>query len=467
MASTRNHFDLIVFGSGAASASCWSAAVQLGKRVAVFEPGLLGGECPNVACMPTKALLHCAEVYETAVGAERFGVRTGPVAVDYARVKAWKDEVVSHTGAALGDKPYADAGVALVRSRARFISPSEVEADGRVYTAERFLVATGAAQPRPDIPGLAETGYLISDQAIDLTALPASALILGGGAVGCEFAHLWSAFGARVTIADRNLRLLHKEDSEVGDFLAAHFRRRGVDVRLKAGIARVERTAAGKRVTLSPGGDTVVVEEILVATGKAPNTDLGLNVAGIEFNRDGIVVDETLRTTNARVYAAGDVVGPYRFTHAASYQGRVACDNMFGARRRRADYRAMPRCVFTSPEVAAVGETEQEARAKGTPIRVGRAGMDAADRALTGGRTEGFVKVIADASGRVLGGAVVGDRAGEVAQELALAVALSATAAQVAGAIHAFPTYSEALVAACQAVQEPGKNSLDPRPSHR
>ena len=450
---TADPFDLIVIGSGAAAASCWDAAARLGKRVAVFESDTLGGECANFACMPTKALLHCAETYETAAGAGRFGIRVGPVSVDYGRVKAWKDHVVSFTGAALGEQPYRDKGVTVIRGRARFVSTAEVEADGQTYAAERFLVATGATQARPDVPGLQQAGYLTFREAIDLTALPSSALVLGGGAVGCEFSHLWSAFGVRVVLAQRNERLVPQEDSEVGDFLAAHFRRRNVDVRLGAGLARVERVASGKRVTLSPGNESFVVDEILVATGKAPNTDLGLDRAGVAFNRRGIVVDETLRTTNALVHAAGDVIGPYRFTHAASYQGRLAFENMFGSRPRRVDYRAMPRCVFTSPEVAAVGLTEHAAREQGVAVRVGRAGIDGNDRALAMGRQDGFVKVIADPGGRLLGGVVVAERAGEVAQELGLAVALGATASQLAGVIHAFPTYSEALVAACRELQ--------------
>ena len=448
-----DQFDLIVIGSGAAAASCWHAAAEMGKRVAVVEAGPLGGECPNFACMPTKALLHCAEVFETVAGAGAFGVGTGPVSLDYSKVKAWKDSVVSHTGAALGEKPYQDKGVALIRALARFVSPSELEVNGRVYEAERYLVATGASPVPPDISGLREAGYLTFHEAIDLTAIPRSILVLGGGPVGCEFTHLLSAFGSRVVLADRNPRLLHQEDPEIADFLADHFRRRGVDVRLRTAVTRVERVAAGKQATLSPGNERIVVDEILAATGKRPNTDLGLEAAGVEYDKRGISVDDTLRTTNARIYAAGDVVGPFRYTHAAAYQGRVACDNMFGSRRRRVDYRAMPRSVFTSPEVAAVGLTEQAARDAGKIVRVGRANMADNDRALTTGRREGFVKVIADDAGRLLGGAIVADRGGEVAQELALAIALGATAAQLAGAMHAFPTYSEALASACQAVE--------------
>jgi pyruvate/2-oxoglutarate dehydrogenase complex dihydrolipoamide dehydrogenase (E3) component len=454
MAFDADHFDLIVIGSGAAAASCWSTAARMGKRVAVVEAEALGGECPNFACMPTKALLHCAGVYEAAVGAGKFGIEIGSVSLDYRGVKTWKDAVLSRTGAALGEQPYRNMGVVVIRGRARFVSPDAVEASGRVYKAEHFLVATGASPHRPQIAGLREAGYLTFREAIDLTALPSSVLVLGGGPVGCEFSYLLSAFGSRIVLVDRNPRLVHREDAEVGTFLAEHFRRRGVDVRLNTGVARVERVAQGARVTLSPGDERITVERILVATGKTPNTDLGLEVAGLEYNQDGIVVDETLRTTNPHVHAAGDVIGPYRFTHAAAYQGRLACDNMFGVRRRRADYSAMPRCVFTSPEVATVGLTEQEAHDKGMAVRIGQARMHENDRAIITGREEGFVKVIADRTGRLLGGAIVADRGGELAQELALAISLGATASQLAESIHAFPTYSDALVSACRAIEE-------------
>ena len=455
MTFTSDHFDLIVIGSGAAGASCWPAAARMGQRVAVIEADALGGECPNFACMPTKALLHCAEVYETVVGADKFGIGTGHIAVDYAQVKAWKDAVVSRTGAALGERPYQDLGVVVIRGRARFIAADKVEVAGRVLEAERFLVATGTSPLRPEISGLRDVGYLTFREAIDLTALPSSVLVLGGGPVGCEFSHLWSAFGSRVVLADRNARLIHREDAEVGDFLAEQFSQRGVDVRLNTSVTHVERTAQGKRLTLVPGDERIVVDEILVAAGKTPNTDLGLDAAGVAYDKQGIAVDEMLRTTNPRVYAAGDVIGPYRFTHAAAYQGRIACDNMFGARQRRVDFSTMPRCVFTSPEVAAVGLTEKDAREKGIAVRVGRADIRDNDRAITAGQANGFVKVIADSAGRLLGGAVVAPRGGEVGQELALAISLGATASQCAEVIHAFPTYSEALVAACQAIDAP------------
>jgi pyruvate/2-oxoglutarate dehydrogenase complex dihydrolipoamide dehydrogenase (E3) component len=455
MTEERTHFDLIVIGSGTAGSSCWYAARQLGKSVAVFEQGVLGGECPTFACVPTKALLHCAEVYETARTAARFGTDATGLRFDYARVKAWKDEVVSKTGAALGEQPYREMDVHLVRAAARFLSPGEIEADGRRYTAERFLVATGASQRLPPVEGLGEAGYITFREAIDLTSVPQTLFVLGGGAVGCEFTHLFNRFGAQVTIADKNERLLHLEDAEVGELLADLFAHRGIDVRMGVTVERVVSEGAKKRVTLSRDGstDSLLVDEVLVATGKSPNISLGLEAAGIEYDKTrGITVDDMLRTTNPAVYAAGDVAGPYRFTHAASYQGYLACHNMFSDEKRRADYGAMPRCVFTSPEVAAAGLTESQAREAGHDVWVGMAGVDASDRALTSGEMDGFVKVIADATGKLLGGAAVAPHAGEFMQELALAIRLGATAEQLATTVHAFPTFSEALAAACAEV---------------
>jgi pyruvate/2-oxoglutarate dehydrogenase complex dihydrolipoamide dehydrogenase (E3) component len=197
----------------------------------------------------------------------------------------------------------------------------------------------------------------------------------------------------------------------------------------------------------------VLADELLIATGKTPNLDLGLEAAAIEFDpATGVKVDEALRTTNPRVFAAGDVAGPFRFTHAASYQGAIACNNMFSSEVERVDYGAMPRCVFTSPEVASVGLTEAQARERYDGVLTGMTGIDASDRALTSGEMDGFVKVVAAADGRLVGGVAVAPRAGEMIHELALAVRLSATAAQVASAIHAFPTFSEALGAACAEV---------------
>ncbi|MPZ48962.1 MAG: hypothetical protein GEU75_06575 [Dehalococcoidia bacterium] len=454
--TSGKHFDLIVIGSGSAASACWFNARRLGKSVAVFEGDVLGGECPTSACIPTKALLQCAEVFETVLNAGQFGVQGGGQPwFEYAAIKERKDYIVSQTIASLGEAPYRDMGVEVIRHYARFTGPNEVEAGGERYTAAKILIATGARQRIPEIPGLAEAGYLTFKEAVDLEAVPGMIMILGGGAVGCEFTQLFATFEAGVVLLDRNQRLLHDEDPEVGALMQELFDKKGVGVLLETNALAVEIGDDGrKRVAIEREGreGQLIVDEILIATGKVPNTDLNLEAAGVKYNDNGIVVDDTLQTSNPNVYAAGDVVGPYLYTHAASYQGEIAGHNLFADEKRHADYRAMPRCVFTLPEVATVGLTEEQARAQGINLRIGMTPIDVADRSLTAEQFDGFVKVLADDSGRIVGASIVAPRAGEMIQELVLAISLGATAEQVAMTIHAFPTYSEAVAAACARV---------------
>ncbi|HLZ07116.1 MAG TPA: FAD-dependent oxidoreductase, partial [Chloroflexota bacterium] len=375
---------------------------------------------------------------------------------DYRRVKERKDEVVTRTGVGHAERAYREAGVRLIQHEARFISPVAVEANGRSYTADRFLVATGSTTRIPEAPGLGDAGFLTFETAIDLTQLPESILIVGGGPVGCEFTQLFSTFGTRVILADHNEHLLHREDHEVGETLAGLFNSRGVRVLTRTTVERVERIAGSKFVTVERDrlDQVVEVDEILIATGKRPVLDLGLELAGVSYEETkGVIVDNTLRTTNPAVYAAGDCGGPYRLTHVASYQGRLAVENAFSVNPRPVDYRAIPRCVFTSPEVAAVGLTERQARDKGD-ISVGRAEIARLDRASTVEQFTGFVKVIVDAAQRLVGASIVAPRAGELIHELTLAIAVGATAKQVADVIHAFPTFSEAIQSACADVKD-------------
>jgi pyruvate/2-oxoglutarate dehydrogenase complex dihydrolipoamide dehydrogenase (E3) component len=458
MAGRTKRADLIVIGTGAAGSAGWLQAVKLGKRVTVFERGVLGGECPTFACVPSKALLYCAEVFATIQGARQFGIEPGSVSVDYRRVKARKDAVVARTGAAQGEKAYRDAGVQLIRQVARFVSPNEVEAAGTRYAADRFLITTGGSTRIPDTPGLAQVGFLTFKEAIDLTRLPKSLLILGGGPVGCEFAQLFSTFGVPVVIADHNEHLLAAEDRELGEEIGRIFGERGVRVLTRTNVISFERAGARKRAIVECDGrrETIEVDEILVATGKHAVTDCGLESAGVDYDPTrGIAVDATLRTSNPAIYAAGDCVGPYRLTHAASYQGKLAVQNAFSNTPQDADYRAIPRCVFTTPEIAAVGLTERQARAKKLTVRIGRASVGALDRASAVEQRAGLVKVLADRRGRLIGASIVAPRAGELIHELGLAIALGATAAQVAGLVHAFPTFSEAIQAACADVKLP------------
>ncbi len=449
-------YDLIVIGTGAGGGVAAHIAAKAGKKVAVVEMEKIGGECPNFGCVPTKALLMAAETYQTALNGERFGLRTEKVAYDYNAVKAWKDRAVLHTGTEEGAAFYAQEGIKVITGHAHFISPWSISVNGRRYVAHKFLIATGTKSVVPPIPGLVEAGYMTYRDAIELTEPPKSLFVIGGGAIGCEFTELFSSFGTKVHIADMAPRLIGLEDPEVGELVGALFKNRGVVVYTGAKITRVSKDGARKVVHFETAGTThkVTVDEILLSSGKTPNTDLGLENADVVYDRGGIKVNDHMQTSSKHIYAAGDIVGPYRFTHTASYQSRVAAHNMFHRENQVvAKYHAVPRCVFTDPEIACVGYTEQQLKEKGFAYQAGIVPITVIGRANTSGVDSGFVKVIASKKGTLLGASIVSPRAGEMIHELTLAIQHGMKARQVAETIHAFPTWSEAVRAACNKIK--------------
>jgi|AntRauTorckE6833_2_1112554.scaffolds.fasta_scaffold01638_11 dihydrolipoamide dehydrogenase len=448
-------FDLIVIGTGAGGGVAAHVATRAGKRVAVIENEKIGGECPNYGCVPTKALLHATETYKTSKNGESYGVKNKGVSLDYPAVKAWKDKAVLHTGTHEGEDFFKNEGVKVLRGDAWFLSPWTVSVNGRRYSARKFLIATGTKSVVPPIPGLEDIGYMTYRDAIDLTRLPKSIFVLGGGAIGSEFTEIFSSFGSTVHVADMAPRLIALEDPEVGELLQKIFESRGVHVHAGAKVTRVTKNGVKKIVHVEKNGQThkISVDQILLATGKDPNTDLGLDNAYVEYDRGGITVNPMMQTTNKHIYAAGDVAGPYRFTHMASYQSRIAAHNMFHQDKYKADYHAVPRCVFTDPEIAAVGVTERELKEKKKEFQTAITPVSIIGRANTSDVDEGFVKVIADKKGVLIGASIVSPRAGEMIHELTLAVQHRMKARAIAQTIHAFPTWSEAVRVACQKIQ--------------
>lgn len=450
------NYDVIVIGSGAGGGAAAHYLAAHGKDVAVVERDTIGGECPNFACVPTKALLHAAEVLTTIRDAAHFGIRAHDVTYNFDSVRAWKEMVVSRTGAAKGAKVYTDADVDVIRGSARFVSPHEIVVGNRHYTASKFLIATGSQVFIPPIPGLEAAGFLTFREANALKELPKSVFIIGGGAIGCEYAHIFATFGVDVTIADAAPQLLAREDQEVGDLLQAVMERNGVQVFTNAKVIQVNQRYGKKVITMKVGRheEVVKVDEILVATGKVPAIDgLDLQKARVRYDKHGIRVNRYMQTSAKNIYAAGDVVGPYLYTHAGNYQSYIAGHNMYARKKRRADYRVMPRCVFTAPEIASVGITEVEAREKQLKYKVGATPTAVLGRSNTSNDFDGFVKVITDAKGRIIGASAVMPRAGEVIHELALAMKMRAKASDVAQMIHAYPTFSEAVKIACASVE--------------
>lgn len=449
-------YDLVIIGSGAGGGVAAHAAIELGKKVAIIEQGKIGGECPNTACVPTKALLRGAEIYHeaTEVGSQ-FGIKASGVTINMNAMKKWKDLAVRRTGTGIGNRAFTADGIAVLKGHAHFLSPHEVSTGDKRVTAKQFLIATGTKDIVPPIEGLASAGYITHAKAINMTRLPKSMLVIGGGAVGVEFTHLYNRLGVEVIQAEFTPRLLSREEPEASELIRALFERRGVNVLTGAEVFKVEKDRAKKVVHVRHGGKELKfrVDEVLLAAGKLPNVDLGLENAGVEFAKHGIKTNPMMQTTAKHIFAAGDVVGPYALKHMASYQSKIAAHNMFHREKIVTNYKAVPRVVFTEPEIASVGMTEAEARKRGLKIRVNAVPVSIIGRANTSNQSAGFVKIIASRNGVLIGGTVVCPHAGEVLHELSLAIQNGLKARDVAATIHAFPTWSEALRIACSGLK--------------
>lgn len=452
MAKHSYDYDLIVIGSGAGGSVAADIVARAGKSVAIVEKDTLGGECPNWGCIPSKAMLHAAGIYDNTRGAQKFGIRIAAAGYNYPSIKAWKDLAVKRTGAAGSEKYYRAQGVSLYHGAAHFIGPHEITINRRHLSAAHFLIATGSTWDMPDVAGLAKVPHLTARTALDVSRPPKSLVILGGGAIGCEFAELFSVFGTKVTILDIAPRILPNEDEEtssvIEDFLHT---KRGVTVMTKAKAISVTTEGPMKKITYLRGGEqhTIKAENLLVATGKKPFTDLGLENAGVEYSHKGIDVDQHLQTSASHIFAAGDVLGKYMYTHMGVYESRIVANNILHRTKVTPDYSAVPRVTFTTPEVASVGLSEADCLRRDLPIKKAIAPLNIISRSNVTDTRDGFCKVITDRSGYLLGATVVGPHAGEIIHELTLAIAHGISAQQIAGTLHAFPSWSEIVRVAC------------------
>ena len=455
MAKQKYDFDLLVLGSGGGGSVAALIAASAGKRVAMVEPDAMGGECTNYGCVPTKSLLHAAAIYDAAKHGQQFGIRSSTLTYNYPSLKAWKDLAVERTGSTEGKRLYEAEGIKVIEGEAHFIGPHEVTVNRRHISAEHFLIATGSHSFVPPIEGLEKTGYLTFKEAVNLTRPPKSLFIVGAGSVGCEFAELFSVFGTKVHVTDITPRILNHEDEEVSELVRDIFEaERGMNVLTNTKVLRVAKEGLAKRVYFQQGASekSVKVDEILIAAGKLANVDIGLENAGVEYTPRGINANEFMQTTARHIFAAGDVVGPYNYTHTAIYQSRIAANNMLHKQKVAADYRAVPRVTFLSPEVASVGLSEDECIKRDMHVKKAVAPIAIIGRANTSNVERGFVKVMTDRHGVLIGASVVSPRAGEVIHELTLAIHMRLRAMDVASAIHAFPTWSEAVRIACSKV---------------
>jgi pyruvate/2-oxoglutarate dehydrogenase complex dihydrolipoamide dehydrogenase (E3) component len=441
-------FDLIVIGSGAGGSAGASIAARAGKRVAIVEADTFGGDSPNWSDVPTKALLHAAHLFDEARAGARFGLRSGTMGYNYPSLRAWKDLAVKRTGAGGNRKFYENEGISTFNSPAHFLSPNEISVNRRHLSAENFLIATGSHWVTPNVPGLEDTGYLTPRTLLQSVRPPKSLFIIGGGSVGVEIAQMMAIFGTKVYIADVAARLLPREDQEVGVLMERLLtENKGATVLTQTRVLSATRQALRKKITYTRGGveKTVQVDEILIAAGRKPNVDLGLENASVAYTPKGIEVNQNLQTSARHIYAAGDVLGRQASTHTALLESRIAAGNILHKQKTSPDYTASPRLTFSFPGIASVGLSEDDCIKRDLTIKTSVAPLNMIARSNTSDFRDGFVKVIADKNGVLIGATVVAPHAAEIIHELALAVRHKLTAAQVASTPHAFLSWSEAV----------------------
>ncbi len=440
--------DLAIIGSGPGGYVAAIRAAQLGMAVTLIEEQeTLGGICLNWGCIPSKALLRNAEVLRLIQEADRFGIQTGEVSSDFGLAISRSREVVTRlvNGVAFLMRKN---GVEVVKGRGRLLSEQtiEIQPSGQTVAASQIVIATGA---RPKVlPGLAPDGRstFTYREALELRQLPSSCAIVGGGAIGAEFAYVYSAYGVSVTIIEALPRLLPQEDEDVSKEVTRQFESRGIGVKVGSLIQRSERGGAGWQLTLE-SGEVVEAETVLTATGVQANIEnLGIEDLGVVVERGFIKVDDHLRTNVPGVFAIGDVNGPPLLAHAASAEGVIAVETAAGREVAPLDHDLVPRCTYCQPQVASTGLTEAQAKDRGFQVRTGKFPFSASGKAIAMGDTTGFVKTVVDsATGRLLGTHAVGSEVTELLPEMVMAAWSGVRADQFEALVHAHPTLSEAL----------------------
>jgi pyruvate/2-oxoglutarate dehydrogenase complex dihydrolipoamide dehydrogenase (E3) component len=444
--SERLDVDICVIGAGSAGLSVAAGASQLGQKVVLCERGKMGGDCLNFGCVPSKSVIAAARAATSMREAGKFGLRAVEPEIDYVAMRDHVRGVIAAIAPNDSVERFTGLGVQVIQASASFTAPGELRCGEFTIKARRFVIATGSSAAVPPIPGLAGLPFLTNETIFDLDARPRHLIVIGGGPIGCELAQAHRRLGAAVTVIEALPSILAKDDAELADFVKRRMRQDGVTLLEGAKVLRVEGSAGDLAVIVDQGGAErrVAGSHLLVATGRRPNLkELNLEAAGVKYSPKGIEVDAHLRTSNRKVYAIGDVAGPYQFTHMAGYHAGIVIRHALFRLPAKVDYRAVPWVTYTEPELANVGMTEAEAQKSGETLRILRWPFHENDRAQTERETEGLVKVIATKSGRVLGAGIVGPHAGELIQLWSLVIAKKLKLGDVANLILPYPTLSE------------------------
>lgn len=463
----RGRYHLVVIGAGTAGLVTAAIAAGLGARVALVERHLFGGDCLNFGCVPSKAVIRAARAWhEARTAAARFGGPTVHEDGDFGAVMARLRQLRADISHVDGVERFRGLGVDVFLGDAAFTGHDTIAVNGTTLRFRRAVIATGARAARPPIPGLADTSYDTNESIFSLTERPSRLAVIGGGPIGTELAQAFARFGSAVTLLHADARLLPRDDADAAAVVAAALAADGVTLRHEAKITRVSHDGHGFAIHATVHGVEQVVEadRLLVATGRTPNVDgLGLEAAGVAFTRQGITVDDRLRTSNARVFAIGDVSSALQFTHVADAQARLVVANalFFGIGGGRASRLVVPRVTYTDPEVAHVGLTLDEAAAHGVAVDTVRVDLEDNDRARLDGEPHGLLKVhVAAGTDRMLGATLVASHAGEMIGEMAVAITNGLRLSQVGRTVHAYPTQAEVFRRAADAWR---KRAFTPR----
>ena len=444
-------YNLIVIGGGTAGLVTAAGAAGLGAKVALIERALLGGDCLNVGCVPSKAVISAARAAASVRDAEKFGVRlSGDVQFDFGaameRMRRLRTELAHHDSAAR----FRDLGVDVFLGDAQFTTEGTVEVAGKRLNYKRAVICTGARAAELPIPGLSEVDHLTNESVFSLTELPRRLIVIGGGPIGTELAQAFARFGSHVTQIEKESHILSREDSDAAMIVQRSLEHDGVEILVNSSAIRVEQRGDEKIVVVQQAGQEheIVGDELLIGIGRTPNVEgLGLETVGVSYDlREGIEVNDRLQTTNSRIFAAGDVCSRFKFTHAADFMARIVIQNALFFGRSKASALTIPWTTYSSPELAHVGLAEVEADAQGVAIDTFTQPMNQVDRAILEGEDTGFVKIhVKRGTDKIVGATIVATNAGDLISEISLAMTHGLGLKQIASTIHPYPTQSEAI----------------------
>ncbi len=451
-------YNLVVVGAGTAGLVTAAGAAGLGAKVALIEKHLMGGDCLNVGCVPSKGLIRASRAAAAVRDASGFGVSVPEGArVDFPKVMERMRRLRSEISANDSVHRYTKLGVDLFVGEGRFVSSDAVEVDGKRLHFKKAVIATGARAVVLPIPGLAEAGCLTNETIFSLTELPKRLAVIGAGPIGCEMSQAFRRFGSDVFLLEVSPKILGREDADATERVQHAFARDGVRTVFAVKLLRVEKEGNEKRIYLECAGkeEMIAVDEILLGVGRAPNVgNLGLEAAGVAFDKQGVRVNDFLQTTNPRIYAAGDLCFAYKFTHTADALARIVIQNALFLGRKRTSALTIPWCTYTDPEIAHVGMYEKDAKEKGIAVQTFVQEFAEVDRAVLDGEDAGLVKVhVRQGSDEILGATIVASHAGDMISEISVAMAAGFGLGRLSSVTHPYPTQAEAIRKAGDAYQ--------------